>query len=57
MEVGNEYGRDGSAARLMRVVDDSNGLKRAPLSLPLAGDKRVRQLCEALLRITVDRKT
>ncbi len=57
VEVGNEYAPSGSAARLMQVVlDELQGLKPAPLSLPLASDKRVQQLCEALLAHPADER-
>lgn len=50
VNVGNEYAATGSDARLMQVIlDELQGLKPAPLSLPLASDKRVRDLCEALV--------
>lgn len=58
IEVGNEYDSAGPAARLMRVIlDELHALKPAPLSLPLASDKRVRQLCEALLANPADERS
>jgi AraC-like DNA-binding protein/mannose-6-phosphate isomerase-like protein (cupin superfamily) len=58
VEVGNEYAATGTHARLMQVVlDELQGLVPAPLSLPLAADKRVRQLCEALLAHPADERS
>jgi AraC-like DNA-binding protein/mannose-6-phosphate isomerase-like protein (cupin superfamily) len=58
VDVGNEYGAADPAARLMQVIlDELHGLKPAPLSLPLASDKRVRQLCEALLTNPADERS
>lgn len=49
VDVGNEYEAVGAAARLMPVIlDELLGLKPAPLSLPLASDKRVRQVIDGL---------
>lgn len=58
LDVGNEYEPNGTAARLMHViVDELHGLAPAPLSLPLASDKRVRQLCEALIANPADERS
>lgn len=57
VEMGNEYGAAGPAARLMQVIlDELHALKSAALSLPLASDKRVRQVCEALLANPADER-
>ncbi|MGE0438417.1 MAG: helix-turn-helix transcriptional regulator [Steroidobacteraceae bacterium] len=58
VDVGNGYAANGSAARLMQVIlDELHGLEAAPLSLPLASDKRIRQLCEALLANPADERS
>jgi AraC-like DNA-binding protein/mannose-6-phosphate isomerase-like protein (cupin superfamily) len=58
VDAGNEYAPTGSAARLMQViVDELHDLRPAPLSLPLASDKRVRQLCEALVQNPADERS
>jgi AraC-like DNA-binding protein/mannose-6-phosphate isomerase-like protein (cupin superfamily) len=58
VDVGNEYAATGTHARLMQVIlDELHGLVPAPLSLPLACDKRVRQLCEALLANPSDERS
>jgi AraC-like DNA-binding protein len=55
VDVGNEYGPGGAEARLMQVIlDELKGLEPAPLRLPLARDKRVRRVCEALLANPAD---
>lgn len=58
VEVGNEYPPNGAAARLMRViVDQLTDLEPAALSLPLANDKRVRRVGEALLENPADERS
>lgn len=58
VEVGNEYAPSGAAPRLMQVIlDELIGLEPAPLSLPLASDKRVRQVCEGLLANPADERS
>lgn len=55
VRVGNEYPPAGHAARLMRfILERLRHLEVAPLSLPLAKDKRVRSVSEALLAKPAD---
>lgn len=58
VEVGNDYPPDGAGARLMRVIlDQLHDLEPAALSLPLASDKRVRRVAEALLENPADERS
>lgn len=58
VDVGNEYAATGTGARLMQVIlDDLHDLAPAPLNLPLASDKRVRELSEALLANPADERS
>jgi AraC-like DNA-binding protein/mannose-6-phosphate isomerase-like protein (cupin superfamily) len=58
VEVGNDYPPGGAAARLMRVIlDKLHDLEPAPLSLPLASDKRVRRVGDALLENPADERS
>lgn len=58
VDVGNEYPPAGADARLMHVIlDQLRDLEAAPLSLPLASDKRVRQVIEALLDEPADERS
>lgn len=58
VNIGNEYPPTGSDARLMQVIlDELHSLEPAPLSLPLASDKRVQHLCEALLSNPADERS
>ncbi len=57
VEAGNDYAPDGADARLMHVIlDRLRDLDTAPLSLPLARDKRVRHVIEALLEDPADER-
>lgn len=50
VEYGNDYAGRGNAERLMRVLlDELDDLQPAPLHLPLAADKRLRRVMDALV--------
>jgi AraC-like DNA-binding protein/mannose-6-phosphate isomerase-like protein (cupin superfamily) len=58
IDVGNDYVPSGAGARLMQVIlDELLNLEPAPLSLPLASDKRVCRVIETLLTQPEDERS